>query len=231
MRLYLSSFRHGDHPERLVEQCGDRKIAIIANALDFIPAEARRQYEANIYSPSTEFNSIGLDSEDLDLRKYFGRPEDLARELRRFGMVWVLGGNAFLLMRAMRQSGFSNVIVELLRNDQIAYGGFSAGAVVAAPHLRGLELMDDPSQLADHYEHEVVWDGLGLVDFAIVPHCDSDHAESHLAAFSVAFMKANGIPHLAMRDGDVFVSNDGNGQLLAAKSSKPDDDAFDMSVR
>lgn len=28
-------------------------------------------------------------------------------------MVWVLGGNAFLLMRAMRQGGFSEVIVEL----------------------------------------------------------------------------------------------------------------------
>lgn len=80
-------------------------------------------------------------------------------------MVWVLGGNAFLLMRAMRQGGFSEVIVELLRNDHIAYGGFGAGAVAATPHLRGLELMDDPSQLADQYQNQVVWDGLGLVDF------------------------------------------------------------------
>lgn len=223
MRLYLSSFRLGDHPERIVDHCGDRKIAIIGNALDFIPDEARRQYEANVYSPSAELKGIGLDSENLDLRKYFGRPEELERELRRFGMVWVLGGNAFLLMRAMQQSGFSDVIVELLRNDQIAYGGFSAGAVVATPHLRGLELMDDPSQLADQYQNQVVWDGLGLVEFSIVPHCDSDHTESHLAALTVSFMEANRIPHIAMRDGDVFVSKGGNGQLLAAKSNAPND--------
>ncbi|MFY1904827.1 Type 1 glutamine amidotransferase-like domain-containing protein [Achromobacter xylosoxidans] len=146
-----------------------------------------RVSQACTFRPA-ELKGIGLDSENLDLRKYFGRPEELERELRRFGMVWVLGGNAFLLMRAMRQGGFSEVIVELLRNDHIAYGGFGAGAVAATPHLRGLELMDDPSQLADQYQNQVVWDGLGLVDFSIVPHYDSDHTESYLAALTVSFI-------------------------------------------
>lgn len=60
MRLYLSSFRLGDYPERIVDHCGDRKIAIIENALDFIPDDDRRHYEANIYSPLAEFTGMGL---------------------------------------------------------------------------------------------------------------------------------------------------------------------------
>lgn len=48
--------------------------------------------------------------------------------------------------------------------------------------------MDDPSQLADQYQNQVVWDGLGLVDFSIVPHYDSDHTESYLAALTVSFI-------------------------------------------
>ena len=40
MRLYLSSFRMGDHPEHLAALVGgdDRKAAVIANALDDAPA-------------------------------------------------------------------------------------------------------------------------------------------------------------------------------------------------
>lgn len=101
------------------------------------------------------------------------------------------------------------------------------------PLICGLELMDDPSRLSDQYENDVVWDGLGFVKFSIVPHCYSDHPESHLATLTAAFMEANGIAHIAMKDGDVFVSNGGHGQLLAARSSKPNNDAVKLgdSVR
>ncbi|MCS3509308.1 peptidase E [Achromobacter sp. JUb104] len=219
MRLYLSSYRLGDHAEKVTDFCRNGKVAIIGNALDFIPLDARQEYESNVYSPSAEFNTLGLEAQELDLREYFGRQDDLAQDLRKFGLVWVLGGNAFLLVRAMRQSGFTTVIRELLRRDQVAYGGFSAGAIAATPHLRGVDLMDDPSQLADRYDREIVWDGLGLVDFSIVPHFASDHPESHLADQAVAFMKAERLPYIAMRDGDAYVLEGATGQLLAAKPS------------
>lgn len=95
---YLSSFKLGDLAEIMFEYCGDRKITTIGNMLDFIPDAGRRQYEANVYSPSAEFKGTGINSRDLDLRACFGRPEQLAHDLRRFEMVWPLGGNAFLLM-------------------------------------------------------------------------------------------------------------------------------------
>lgn len=205
MRLYLSSYRLGNYPEKLIELSREGTVAIVANALDFIPGEARRKYELEVYDPRAEFLSLGLRSQDLDLRHYFGNPQGLRNALRGCGLVWVLGGNAFLLMRALRQSGFPEVIREMLAADTIAYGGFSAGAVVATPTLRGIDRMDDPMQLADGYPEDVVWEGMGLVDFSIVPHYRSDHPEADAAEKAVAFMKVNKLPYKALSDGEVFI--------------------------
>ena len=44
MRLYLSSFRTGDHPERPVELVEPgRRAAVIANAMDNAPVEHRNE--------------------------------------------------------------------------------------------------------------------------------------------------------------------------------------------
>ena len=44
MRLYLSSFRMGDHPEHLVALTGgdSRRRVVIANAMDDAPPQVRR---------------------------------------------------------------------------------------------------------------------------------------------------------------------------------------------
>ncbi|MFA1621349.1 Type 1 glutamine amidotransferase-like domain-containing protein [Rhizobium mongolense] len=216
MRLYLSSYRIGDYPERLVDLCGNRRVAVVGNALDFIPVDARRKYEAEVYSPHDAFSALGLESSDFDLRRYFGNPTHLRADLNN--LVWVLGGNAFLLMRALRQAGFPDVVRDMLEQDEITYGGFSAGAVVATPTLRGIEVMDDPSQLAEGYEPEVPWVGMGLVGFSIVPHYKSDHPEAASADVAVSFMKENTMPYKALADGEVFITQNGVGELLLRKS-------------
>jgi dipeptidase E len=219
MRLYLSSFRIGDHPEKLVELSGKGGVAIISNALDFIPDDVRRKYEAEVYNPRKEFSDLGLASSDLDLRHYWENRSRLRDDIRKFGLVWIQGGNAFLLMRALHRSGFPDVIRELLARDEIAYGGFSAGAVVATPTLQGIELMDDPTQLADGYEPEVRWQGMGLVDFSIVPHYRSNHPEAESAEAAVSFMERNGLPFKALSDGEVFIVNNDVGALLPGKAA------------
>lgn len=206
MRLYLSSYRIGNYPEKLIELSRGGSVAIVGNALDYIPDEARRKYEAEVYDPRTELSALGLRTQDLDLRHYFGNPSGLRNALQGCGLVWILGGNAFLLMRALRQSGFPEIIREMLGADEIAYGGFSAGAVVATPTLRGIDLMDEPAQLAEGYSKEPIWEGMGLVDFSIVPHYRSDHPEAPAADKAVAFMEANGMPYKALADGEVYIS-------------------------
>lgn len=212
MRLYLSSYRLGASAFRLRKLLnGGRRAAVIQNALDF---EARRAYEVNIYDPKEELADWGIEAEELDLRQYFGQPHALKEMLTGIDFVWAAGGNAFLLRRAMRQSGFDHIIGELLREDAIVYGGFSAGAVVATPSLRGIDIMDDPRQLAPDYDEAILWDGLGLVDFSIVPHYRSDHDEAEAAGKTVNFLEEAGTPFQPLRDGEVIIVEGRNVTLL-----------------
>jgi dipeptidase E len=206
MRLYLSSYRIGDRAGSLLALLGSgKRTAIISNALDNISATARAIYRDEVYNPHVELRALGLKTEELDLRRYFGQVEALRARLSAFDLVWVMGGNAFVLRRAMKQSGFDDVIVDMLDKDEIVYGGFSAGAVVAAPTLRGIELIDDPAAVPAGYEAEPTWDGLGLIDYSIVPHFRSPHPESAAAERAVRHMCSRGMRYRALRDGEVIV--------------------------
>jgi dipeptidase E len=175
----------------------------------------RDLYRSEVYDPLAEFQSLGLEPEELDLRAYFHDPESLRRRLTAFDLVWVMGGNSFVLRRAMRSSGFDTVIRELLQADAIAYGGYAAGAVVAGPSLHGLELMDDPWELPDGYDEPLIWHGLGLTPFAIVPHYRSRHPEAASAEKVVSYMRARRTRFRAISDGEVIVRV-GNLERLAS---------------
>jgi dipeptidase E len=217
MRLYLSSYRLGSAAERLLPLMRGTRACIIANALDNIADEARARYCATVYDPVTEFADLGIQAEYLDLRSYFSAKGSLADTLKSYQLVWVLGGNAFLLMRAMVASGFDRAIRTLLASDAIAYGGFSAGAVVAAPTLRGIDLMDEPDQISKGYSPEPIWEGLGLVDFSIVPHFQSNHAETGLAEVAAKYLTDNRLPFKTLQDGDVWLQDGSLGKLLAKR--------------
>ena len=187
----------------MVEQ--GSKIAVISNAVDFIPAESRQRYARTVFDPVAYFRTQGLHATDLDLRHFFGKAADLDVALAQTRLVWAVGGNAFLLMRAMRQSGLDEILRHRVARESLIYGGWSAGAVVAGPTLRGIEIMDDPHVVAEGYQVEPVWYGLGLVDFSIVPHFESDHPEAEAAARTHEYMTANGISHRTLRDGEVLI--------------------------
>ena len=118
----------------------------------------------------------------------------------------------------MRQSGFDAIAPGLIWAERLVYGGWSAGACVAAPSLKGLELMDDPHVLADGYDPAPVWEGLGLIDAAIVPHYRSDHEEAGAAEEVVAWMLEHRVPHRTLRDGDVLIQR---GETLELHAGRP----------
>ena len=209
MKLYLSSYRFGDRPDLLLAmvQTGAR-VGVVANAADLIAPQARAAYRRDVHDPVAELRDHGLDAHDLDLRDYFGRPEALAETLAGLAMVWVTGGNAFLLRRAMRQSGFDRVALPLIEQDRLVYAGYSAGACVACPSLRGIDLMDEPERVAEGYDPAIVWEGLGLIGFHIVPHYDSAHPESEAADKVTMYMLDQAMPYRTMRDGDVLVRDE-----------------------
>lgn len=220
MRLYLSSFRVGDHPDRLVEMVGDnRRAAVVFNAADdYDPAERDDRLETELDALET----LGLEAEELDLRDFFdakGDPQQVADALRGFGLVWVRGGNAFVLRRAASLSGFDQAITDFLDNDALVYGGYSAGVVLLAPSLRGIDICDDADTVPDGYPPtELVWHGLGLLPFAVAPHYRSpDHPETEIIDEVVDWFIDHHVPFVALRDGEVIVVDRGSTQVLPAE--------------
>lgn len=55
------------------------------------------------------------------------------------------------------------------------------------------------------YQKDVNWDGLGWVDFAIVPHWKSEHPESAVAEVAVKYLLENGLLHKTLSDGQAFL--------------------------
>ena len=215
MRLYLSSERLGERAGALLAMINGPKVAIIANGYDGASATAREIYRSEVYDPVAEFKTLGLEPHEVDLRAHFDDAASLRQRLGGFDLVWVMGGNSFVLRRAMKQSGFDTIIREMLDADAIAYGGYAAGAIVAGPSLRGLELMDDPFELPEGYDEPLIWSGLGLTPFAIVPHYQSRHPEAAAAEKVVSYMRARRTRFRAISDGEVIVQV-GNLERLAS---------------
>ena len=126
MRMYLSSFRMGDHPEHLVALTGGdtRRAVVIANAIDDAPPGVR---SAGVELELAALAGLGLDATELDLRDYFGQRDRVRDELAGVSLAWLRGGNVFLLRYALHRSGADAVFGELLADDALVYAGYSAG--------------------------------------------------------------------------------------------------------
>jgi dipeptidase E len=203
MKLYLSSYKLGNTPQDLASLVGENKrIAIISNSRDFSTDTARRQ--ASIQKESDDLSALGLQPEELDLRDYYSQPEKLEARLSEVGGVWVLGGNTFVLRKAYEKSGMDEWVLRH-RDDEFVYAGYSAGICVLAPSFKGLELVDDPEVAKNLFNEDVVWEGLGLLDYLPVPHYKSDHPESAMIDNVVTYLQKESLPYRTLRDGDVIV--------------------------
>jgi len=207
MKFYLSSYKIGGEKE--VQQLkelipSNRRTAYISNALDFSHDLERRKESEQ--ADIVQLKSIGLEVEHFDLRDYFAQPEKLEEDLRQFGVIWIRGGNVFVLRQAMKLSGLDLVLTKFAQEDNdILYGGYSAGVCVLAPSLKGLELVDDITKRPYPQQSELIWEGLGLIDYAVVPHFKSDHPESYLVDGVVEQYKNDGTPYRTLSDGEAII--------------------------
>ena len=212
MRLFLSSYRFGNHLEKYAELLrGQKSVGIITNAQDIYPDPELRQEK--VQETIAELGAIDLQGEELDLRNYFGKRDVLAEQLGKYDGLWVRGGNSFVLRKAMHYSGFDEVIKSLLASDAIVYGGYSAGACVMCKDMHGLDLCDEPAATPPGYTGEAIWEGLGILPYAIVPHYKSNHPESVLVDKTVEYMDKHGLSYKTLHDGEVIII-DGDEEAL-----------------
>ncbi|HYF31245.1 MAG TPA: Type 1 glutamine amidotransferase-like domain-containing protein [Chitinophagaceae bacterium] len=208
MRLFLSSFRFGNHPQHLVRLANSNKrAAVIANACDEMPENDR---QIRVRQEIGLLQELGFFPGEIDLRSYFNNPhrqQHLIKLLSTVGLIWVRGGNSFVLRRAMKASGFDVMITGLVQQDAVVYGGYSAGACVTGPTLAGIEMVDDPHTVPEGYDATVIWEGLNLVPYVIVPHYRSILPESAKVERLLQHYVDRNISFKPLRDEEAVVVN------------------------
>jgi dipeptidase E len=206
MRLLLSSWflTSDSRPPALPTTLRTGRAGIVLNALDQHGQTRTRDYDRE----RRTFEKFGYACEELDLRDYFTAPEELPQRLADLDLVWALGGNAFVLARAVTQAGLRDALHEQEHRPEFTYGGYSAGACVAGPDLQGIDLIDDPTVLPEGYAPTTAPDCLQLVPYRIVPHWRSDHPETEGAERAAAQLAERGLPHRCLRDGEAVNVHD-----------------------
>lgn len=213
MRLYLSSYRVGNHADKLVELIGRKyaRVAVSVNALDFSNDLERKN--ARLAQELSDMESLGFEAEKLDLRDYFAN-DSIMEHMKKYDAVWFSGGNTFILAKAFRQSGFDKVIEKMVKNGELVYSGYSAAFCVLYSSLRGIELVDDKDASAEGYKSDEIWKGMGLIDFYPIVHFRSNHHESDDVEKEYNFILENDLPFKTFKDGDAYLVKDGTAVTL-----------------
>lgn len=188
MRIYLSAYRLGPRATAL-RRTGGRAL-IVMNALD--------QYDQRLLSwerEATDLAQLGYRSEELDLRDYWiGSERLLTERLSAADLLWVVGGNAFVLARAATEARLRSA---LARSPHLDYAGYSAGACLASTDLRGIDQMDDASTYPPGYRAETLPETLNLTGSRVVPHAGSPDADA-----AAAYLRAHNLSFVELADGE-----------------------------
>lgn len=203
--MYLSSYELGNETDKLKKMIpSNNKLGYIFNALDFTGADPERKAK-RVERNMSELNELGFDCFNLDLREYFGKPGALQELVDTLGVIWVSGGNVFVLRQAFKLSGFDEILFSLNKKDNFLYGGYSAGVCVLSPTLDGYHIVDDATDTPFEDLDEVLWDGLNILDYTFLPHFESDHPESESVGKVIEYCKEKELPYKTARDGDVII--------------------------
>lgn len=161
--LLTSTFRMATRMVRMVEPFPKGKTVA------FIAAAGTVEPWGGIHAAVNRWTlrQLGFRVDELDLLR---QPSgDIAHRLRDDDVIFVGGGNTFFLMRQLRRTGAARAIVEQVRGGK-PYVGESAGAVVTAPDIAYIGLMDPWDKAGMPHGDGEPCPGLGLVDFFTVPH-------------------------------------------------------------
>ncbi len=208
MKLYLSSYKLGNNTIELkkwIKKHGN-KIVLIPNSRDVYEESERKTLGIN--SNVEALQTLGFDTRVLSLKDYFSDYDKLKEELKEYHAFFVIGENTFALRKAMQLSGFDNYLREISKKENYLYAGYSAGICVLSPSLNGLDLVDEP--INPYNDEEVLYEGIGILDYVPIPHYKSNHPESKMVENVVEYCKNHGIKYKTLQDGDVLVQETEN---------------------
>ena len=182
----------------------NKKVAFISNAMDyFTDLELREVIEGH---DKGDLKELGFEVMQFDLRDYFMKETELREQIKKCDIIWCVGGNTFVLKQAMQLSGLDKIIVERFEEKtNTIYGGFSAGASIMAKSLKGIHIMDNPDEKTYGEQYETPWNGLGLIDYMIVPHYKSERFKDLCAEKVVEYLINEKLLFKVLEDGEVVI--------------------------
>jgi dipeptidase E len=92
---------------------------------------------------------------------------DLSAGLPEIDVLYVAGGNTFVLLDALRRTGQDRVVADRVRAG-LPYIGLSAGSIVTGPSVEPATVMDDRSEAPGLTDLA----GLALIPDVVLPHAD-----------------------------------------------------------
>ena len=206
MKFYFSSkgIKYPEHLLALIGKSKDVKVGLILNANDLKSPEDRL---CKSNATMSEFESLSMKVNLIDLRNYSDSGIELKQALLGNDFIWVAGGSAFYLRYLMKKSGFDSVIRDVLA-DGIVYGGESAGAIVTGPSLSGFEVREPLDKI-----DEIIFQGLGLVDFTVLPHWGIDKFKDALEGVKrICDLESRNFQ--AISNNQILVLNEGDVRLI-----------------
>lgn len=203
MQLYLSSFKLGNKQSFLKDWANRKsnKLLLITNARDLKEQDEKEKEKIESYVKMLE--DIGFNVALLDLKNYFNDGEKLYEDIRDYNAFCVTGGNVFVLRQAMKLSGFDKYLKDNRANSNMLYVSWSAGSCVLSDNLKGLDLVDEP--VNPYNDDEIMYEGIGFLNYCLVPHYKSDHKESIFVDDVVEYMDRYDRNYVAISDGDVII--------------------------
>ncbi|HBP00441.1 TPA: hypothetical protein DD617_04630 [Candidatus Uhrbacteria bacterium] len=149
----------------------------------------------------TFMRDLGFTVEDIDLE---GKSiEELRPLFVDKDIVYVQGGNTFYLMKYICESGFDQLVQELIQQGKI-YVGVSAGTIVAGTDIGTAEPADPNNVGLTDYT------GMGLVDLVINPHHDRFGEEEAVQIYE----HKTGKQVTRLTDNQMIVVVDGNIRII-----------------
>ncbi len=201
MKFYLSSYKIGNNPELLKSLLPENpRVIYMSNAMDFGEPHRRKRHED---WDIKELCELGFKPEHLDLKQYFDKNVLLHEKLKGVDLMYCSGGNVFDLRIAMNLSGLDEYLINHATPEQV-WAGYSAAGCILGPRLDCYKIVD-PINNETYGEREIIYEGLNIVDFALMPHFDSDHGESADINKEIQYCIDNNITYKAVRDGEVIV--------------------------
>ena len=156
MRLFLCS--HFSSVGSLIkEEINMKKVLFIPTASIY------EEYKGYVGSARKLFKKFGAVLTEMDISKE--EYENIEAAFNSADIIYFTGGNSFFLLEQLRRKGVDKLLKEELNKGKL-FIGESAGAIVCAPDIKYIEMMDEKPG-----DYSLTDDGgLSLINFYVLPH-------------------------------------------------------------